>query len=399
VEQTPISQAAHTRVPNIVADWIEPLLSTSERDCLRYIIRRTIGYAAPGGGRKARDTIALEQFENGQTVGNYLRDGGTGLARGTIKTALDNLEAKELVVVRYSCTTCLWEHQPGEPEPKPVKEGQTPPCPRCRRTLSRSWAIAPITPAMVIKLLNEYDKKGRTWHWDKEQRMPYWEEDSEVKDKRKRSEEDLREEAIRLYKLLWFRDDVETCIKLAEQQLKAGRKITMTRRISNFYKPVLALQEEYKEEVLKYALEQTINGPALRQETTHGWHKYLAKVCKNSANRFSGNKVIPGTNAEVALSNSIENRAAAIKELLKDAYQNNVSASKTNSEEDRNAARAILSDILSRTKDLAELFDGDEQRCEQALRLAFKQGEVEFIGIEYNPYSPVDYYPEWKPTQ
>ena len=391
VEDALISQAAHTRVPNVVADWIEPLLSSSERDCLRYIIRRTIGYADPTspGKRKARDTIAIDQFVSGATSGNYLLDLGTVLSRNAVKKALKGLEDKELVEVELSCATCMWERQPGEPGPTVTAESAAPQCPRCRRTLSRSYKLADITPRKVRDLLNRYDRKKRIWHWDAKRRMPYWEEAPEKAEARKRSEQDLREEAIRLYKLLWFKDLVEQCVKLAEAQLKAGRKVTMTRRINNFYRPVWELQEKYNNPaLLKYALEQTVAGPALRRPDTHGWVKYLAKVCDNNAAGFAGKTVVEGTNADAAQRNSIESRERAVRELLRRAYQLNRGG-------DQESARVLLSDILAQTKSLAELFGGDEKRCDAALRLAYKQGESDFVAARPNQYAAVDYYPEW----
>lgn len=394
MEHTSLPQAAHTRVPNIVADWIEPLLSPSERDCLRYIIRRTIGYADPGSpsGRKARDTIALDQFENGQTVGNYLRDLGTGLSRGAIKKALEGLEEKSLVEVRWSCTTCFWEQQSGEPEPESLGPKQVPQCPRCRKTLSRSWALADFTPRKIKDLLNQYDRKGRVWHWDPEKRRFHWEDDTERAEQRKRTEEDLREEAVRLYRLLWFKEMVEQCVGLAEAQLKAGRKITLSRRINNFYLPVWQLQEKYAvPALLKYGLEQTIAGPALRRPDTHSWVKYLTKVCDNNVAAYAGQSVREGTNASVAQQHSIEAREQAVRELLTQAY-------KLNKRGETESARVLLSDILAQTKSLAELFEDDEDRCETALRLAYKQGENDFVASRHNKFAPVDYYPEWSPS-
>ena len=49
-------------------------------------------------------------------MGNYLRNLGTGLSRPTIKKALEGLDEKGLVEVRYSCPHCLWEPIRGSPD-------------------------------------------------------------------------------------------------------------------------------------------------------------------------------------------------------------------------------------------------------------------------------------------
>jgi hypothetical protein len=391
VEPTPTQateQQVHTHVPEIIQDCIKPLCSSAERDCLDYIIRLTYGYADPAGGRKARDTIALDQFEHGQSIGNYVRDLGTGLSRPVIKKALRGLEEKGLVDVRYSCGSCLWEQRVGEAAPEVPEGQQLRRCPRCHKVLSRSWAVAELTPAKVKNFLNTYDPKHRVWQWDATKRQFYF-EDAEGVARREVSESDLREEAVRLYRLLWFNDLVEEAVKLAQAQLQEGHKITLTRRIGNFYRPVWELQERYNNPpLLRYALEQTIEGPALRSPNTRGWHKYLARVCENNALRYAGGGVAAGTNAAKTANESIAARERAVRELLRQAYA-------LNKADEFEPARALLSDILSQTKALAELFDGDEEKCDRALREAFKQGSSDFVGVKPNPRSPVDFYREW----
>jgi len=373
-------------VAKIVADWVKPLLTAAERDCLDYLVARTIS-AGAGETHKARDAIALEQFEHGQTMGHYLRNLGTGLGRPTIKKALDNLEAKDLIEGRYSCPACLWEPTSAEMGPAPSKGVVH--CPRCRKPLVRFWALAEVTPAKIVGLLNAHDPKSRHWSWDDEHQMPRFEEDPDKAEARRRSEEDIREEAIRLYRLLWFRDLVEEAVKMAEAQMKAGHKVSITRRINNFYLPVWQLQEKYNNPALiKYSLQQTIDGPALRNPDTHGWVKYLAKVCANNVQRFRGGGVVPGTNAAQTEATSLKARERAVAEMLHQAYDLN----RTGEVE---SARVLLSDILAQTKALAPLFDGDEEHCERALREAFKQGSSDITGIRPNPHAAVDYYPEW----
>jgi hypothetical protein len=245
----------------------------------------------------------------------------------------------------------------------------------------------------VRDFLNAHDPQKRLWHWDAHEQRFYF-EDKTQEARREVSESDLREEAARLYRLLWYSDLVEDALKLAQAQLQEGHKITMTRRINNFYKPVWELQEQYGNPALiRYALEQTIEGPALRSPNARGWIKYLARVCENNARKFAGGGVAAGTNAAKEQNESVVAREHAVRDLLRQAYALNKIG-------EFESARALLSDILAQTKPLAELFDGDEARCENALREAFKQGATDFVGVRPNPHSPVDYYREWNwPTE
>jgi hypothetical protein len=95
-----------------------------------------------------------------------------------------------------------------------------------------------------------------------------------------------------------------------------------------------------------------------------------------------------GTNAAAAAAASIGAHEKAVRELLRQAYALNKIG-------EFEPARALLSDILSQTKALAELFGDEEERCDRALRLAFKQGSSDFVGVQPNPYAAVDFYPEW----
>lgn len=395
MSDAPIRTAAHTRIPNLICDVIEPLLQPAERDCLRYIIRHTIGYVDPTGRhmRKQRDVIAIDQFVNGITFGPYLLDLGCGRGRDSVRSGLKGLEDKGLVDVRYACLHCEWEQQKDEPPP-PAKKGDSPCCPYCGRTCSRSWALAELTPAKICKLLNELDPKKRTWRWDPEvQRFCF--SSSDTGKAEKVAAQDWKEEAERMRSLMWYPELVEKAVELAEAQLKSGRKITDRRRVNNFYRPVYELQQRYASHpaLVRYALEQTLKGPALRRPDTKSWHKYLAKVAQNNEHRFvHGDKPIPGTNAAEQHAGSLQAREREIRKLLARAYE-------LNRDGEREAARALLADMLSQTKALAPLFGGDERRCEEALRLAFKQGESDFVSVRYDPWAAADYYPEWKPSQ
>jgi hypothetical protein len=376
---------AHTRVPNLVCDIVLPLLSGAESACLLYIIRRTYGFADPNGGRKARDTIALTQFEHGIVSGDYLLDLGTQLTRNTIKKALEGLEDKELVEVRFSCTNCLWEQESEVSAPE-AADGEAPRCPRCAATLSRSWAMAQLTPAKLVTFLNLHDKARRRWSWDSERQRFRFESAEAAKDKA-RSREDLEAERERLRELVWYPELVEEMIALASAQLRSG-SVSLNREVSNFYKIVWELQEKYPSPPLvRYALEQTLKGPALRQPKNHRWFRYMQAVAANNVSRFSGKPA--GGEAEGVQSEAeqLRERELKMRDLLRRAAELNGSGK-------LEQARALLSDILGQVEQLAPLFDGNAELCENSLREAFKQGRSDFVGVQPNPYG-LDLYPEW----
>lgn len=366
-------------VAQMIEDWIKPLFAPPERDCLSYLARRVQSISS--------EAITLKQFEYGQTVGRYLRDLGCGLKRPTIKKALENLEMEGLVEAHASCSHCFWETAPGTRVPKECD------CPHCQKPLTFSWTLAQITPQKVVALLNLRDPENRSWTFDEERGLPRFERATGEKEKRRRATDDLRQEAIRLYRLLWYPKLVEEAVHLAQAQLKAGHKISIGRRINNFYRPVYELQEEYANPpLLRYALQQTLDGPALHHPDTRSWIRYLAKVCANNKANFSGEVVPSGTNAAEIEASSLRGREMAVASLLRQAYE-------LNRDGEIPAARALLSDILAQAKALAPLFNGDEKRADRALRLAFKQGSADILGVRPNSHSPVDYYPEWEWTE
>ncbi len=75
-----------TQIPNILMDFVIPLVPEAEAKCLLYICRRTFGF------HKDEDQISFSQFTTGITGrdGKVL-DKGTGLARRTVATGLKNL--------------------------------------------------------------------------------------------------------------------------------------------------------------------------------------------------------------------------------------------------------------------------------------------------------------------
>ena len=378
-----LSDKAHTRVPNIIFDFIAPLLSQSERDCLLYIVRRTHGFVDPAGGRKQRDTISLEQFVDGIASGEYPLDLGTGLSRGAVRKALKDLEEKGLVDVRYSCLRCLWEGELSEEQRRAIREQNRrgPTCPRCKTSLTGSYALAELTPKFVVELLNRYDKRGRRFRWDKHAKRFAFEDAAEEK-KREQSEADIQAEIERLRSLLWYPELVDKAIEIAESHLKS-KKMSTSRKLNNFYKTVWELQEEYGDApLMRYALEQTLRGPALRRRDNQRWHRYLIAVLRGNRSRFTGAGAGAG-DTDVAAQHERETRALLAK------------AAELNGRGEHGEARALLSDILAHAKHLTHLFDGDREATEHALRLAFKQGSSD-LKPRRDPHA-LDFYPEWDP--
>lgn len=373
-------QDPYTRVPNLVYDIIGPLLSSAERDCLFYIVRRTWGFPDANGAPKARDTIALDQFENGVTSGNTLLDLGTQLSRNTIKKALKGLEDKELVEIRYACLHCMWEQSRGQEPPEiKGKSGRT--CPRCGASLSRAWALAEFTPRKVKALLNEHDKKGRVYVWDPDERRFHFSNLEEEK-AQKLSEKDIEAEIDRLRDLVWYPDLVEQAIEMASGATRSGKKITLNRQLNNFWKPVWDLQEKYPSPmVVKYALEQTLAAGVPGQPSSYRWFRYMEVVAKNAAHqnerREGGSDV----------SDEVKQAETTVRDLLS-------RAASLNGMDQSEGARALLSDILAMAPSLVSLFDGDEDLCEKSLREAYKQGSSDFRGIQPDQYG-LDFYPEW----
>jgi formate--tetrahydrofolate ligase len=63
---------------------------------------------------------------------------------------------------------------------------------------------------------------------------------------------------------------------------------------------------------------------------------------------------------------------------------------------EREAARALLADLIAQSGTLAPLFDGDAQLAERAVRSAFKLGSDDLRGAAKGLVaSPYDFYPEW----
>ena len=401
------TRPAHTQVPNLLVDWVLPLLKDGEARCLLYIVRHTVGFADANSssGRKERDAISVDQFVNGITTGpaggpRYLFDVGCGLRTAdSVRRALEGLLQRKLVDVRYVCPKslstdgrrrCDWEQQPGDPPPPSGKGSKAPACPRCKRTCSRSWALADIRPKDIIALLNELDPANRQFTWDPELKRPAFSAPDAAPPV---THEELRDEALRLRGLLWHPKLVDYAITRTEAHHPKRKAISLTSRINNFYKPVLDLQETYVHApgVVKYAIEQTIKNAVLERppDQTRRWWRYAVKVAESNVRTFTGDGPAAGSIAAEEKRTSLPALERAMRDLLGRAAD-------LNGRGDTESARALLSDIIAQAESLAGLFDGDAQRCETALREAFKQGTSDFVAIKPDKLGiAFDFYPEW----
>jgi len=378
-------QAAHTRVPNLYMDIVLWLLSDVEKDCILYILRKTIGWSGSSPGeRKSRDTISLSQFETGIVSGDYLFNLGVNRSKNSIKRALDGLIEKDLIEPRSSCTHCWWEE--GDEANKLEKAGS---CPRCAASLSRSYALAALTPNKILVLLNENERQqtlGRRFEWDVQmKRFRVVDEDSKQRKEDARAELEKRYNEIR--EKLWYPEIIDEIIEAASRLLK-GRKIQLGRQVSGFLEPALKMQEEYKQPPLvKYALEQTLAGPVFQGavgKPTNSWFRYAERVCANNRNTF----LHSSDHADSGRSSPEQLEQLARKRLREAALLNGTDKAAE--------AREILERMLEALEQLAILFDGSSELAEYQLRLAFKQGASDLVGVRAERHA-ADFDPDWDP--
>jgi hypothetical protein len=197
-------------------------------------------------------------------------------------------------------------------------------------------------------------------------------------------------ELERMSRLVWHKELLLRAMGLAELQLKAGRRLSVSRRLNNFVRPLVDLQARYRNPpLLKYALEQTIEGPALRQPDTRGWIKYLAKVCENNSARFTGTGAAQGTNAAVEASHSPERLRDHLHALLREAYD-------LNKRHETEAARTLLWRMLGAVPVLApSLYANDADLARATLVESFKRGSgADVTGEQKGPAAFLDYLPE-----
>lgn len=95
-EKTPLIPNS-TQLPNIILDFVVPLIPEAEARCLIYICRRTFGF------HKSSDRISFSQFMGGiKDRRGQILDYGTGLSRQAVSVALKTLVSAEAIRVAKS---------------------------------------------------------------------------------------------------------------------------------------------------------------------------------------------------------------------------------------------------------------------------------------------------------
>jgi hypothetical protein len=199
----------------------------------------------------------------------------------------------------------------------------------------------------------------------------------------------LEAELARLSGLVWHKELLRQAMDLAELQLTAGHTLSVSRRLNNFVRPVIALQDKYNPPLLKYALEQTIAGPPLHQPDTHGWVKYLEKVCENNCARFTSAGPASGTNAAVKAAHSPERIREHLRSLQREAYN-------LNKRNETEPARALLWRMLAAVPTLGPaLYEDDPDLARASIVESFKRGSSEQLTEELRgPAAFLNYLPE-----
>lgn len=196
-----------------------------------------------------------------------------------------------------------------------------------------------------------------------------------------------RSEALEVRDKLWHPALVDQAIVRVNE--RSGHKMTAKRARVSFYEPVLDLQTKYPNAPLvKYALEETLKGPALDNPSPGRWWRYTETVCKNNQQKFVG-RVGNAKPVSQKVENNTLAREAELKELLGETARLNGSGH-------QEEARRILDQLLGRLSDFVGVYDGSEIETSRYIHLAFKQGTMD-LRPRANPYG-LDYLPEWEPA-
>lgn len=379
--------ANYTTVPNPILDLILPRLTPPEQACLLYIIRRTYGFAASTthGERKQWDRIALSQFVSGNRSGGFVLDLGTGLARPQVVRALNKLEERGLVRVSYECPTrttkngrtvgCGWNEADEDhlttPEIDPKTKAYR--CPRCGRTLSKAYALRPLTPGFIKRFLTSTDPDGATWDYDPEVGHYYVGTPAPIKKKTNRlpSLQELRDQ-------LWFPDLVDQIIAHAAAQNKTKR-VSDGRIAKGFYLPVIELQRSgLPKDAMEYGLREVVKRKIAARRHNRNWFNYASACMRSYVERRHGSLEQLQT----------ANRKEQVRERLRRCAELNRAGQEA---EARQLLRQLLADHLNQ---LAEDFGGDKLLARRHLLEAFKRGLDDYEAVrEYTVFA--DYLPNW----
>jgi DNA-binding MarR family transcriptional regulator len=131
----------YTQIPDQLFDELLPLLSGAELKVLLYICRRTFGFKKPS------DDISFNQLITGiATKGGKVLDRGTGLSKSSVARALNDLEAKNIILRNrnesnergHEATTYslnLGAPPLSQNETRGLSQNRTSPCPKIEQAL------------------------------------------------------------------------------------------------------------------------------------------------------------------------------------------------------------------------------------------------------------------------
>jgi hypothetical protein len=270
--------SSHTRIPNRILDWILPRLRPAETACLLYIARRTVGFAKADSPkvRKQWDRISLSQFVDGVCSGEDPLDLGTGLSRRSVIDALQSLLELKVISVTYSCPP---ELQSSAARPGCGWSGNTPPfdertsshgCPRCGRTVSRLFALRELSDDEMLQFLEMRDPQRRRWY--KSKRTSLFTPVQPVS---------TNPPSETLPAQLWFPELTAKLIEQAAGACRAGQ-LSPGRKVAGFYRPSIALQQQLDDrEMVRHALQQTIDHQVCARSDTRAWPAYAASCAAN----------------------------------------------------------------------------------------------------------------------
>lgn len=398
--------AYHTQVPNLVIDFVMPLLSEAEHKCYEFIIRRTLGFVVPAKNgpakRKTRDHIAMSQFESGMTSGPWTFNLGTMLAPNSIRKALQSLQEKGLIQAFWTCQTCSYEKLADA-----ASGGRQVKCPACKSNCQREFSPIPLTARRMVDFLNANDPLKRSWSFDREVQR-FRATSAAEQQEREGNEQDMAVFVAHLR----YPDLVAQAIERNESSL--GRKLTPRQKIEGYYKPVIAMQKQASDhpQVVVDALKSVIkSGKGIIGQ------EHYSEASGKTTMRMSQK---PLAYAQAIVRSELATRRkgarqrarqggfdpmveSMLNQKLEQARALNRQADKSNDSEARAESRLILSEMLGHRQDFAKMlfslgYDKDDakKRAGALIRWAFKIGETDVVAARQNQMAVRDWYPDWE---
>jgi hypothetical protein len=175
---------------------------------------------------------------------------------------------------------------------------------------------------------------------------------------------------------LWFPVLVDKALDQARGVLKSGQ-ISDARILKGFYNPILELQEEYSQEVMKHALTETVRRNIAGGKRNSRWFRYTRAVAENKAAESGNGK------EERKLS------ADAAKKILEECADLNIAG-------DSGAALAKLRVLIENIEVIRMHFTpvATTATARNHIMEAFKKGLADYRGVQRYA-SPYDFLPDW----